>query len=138
MAEAELIEPNPHWLRRMTSPGIFIKRYLEHGPACQVDIHRRYREYLAAFYKELGRDLPSGRRGTYHSFTQLFRHIRALGWVRLTGKTESSTMQEYYFQAPPRIFYELTPEGKKAGDAKWRDPITALYGYSSRKRSGIR
>lgn len=136
MAEVELIEPNPHWLRRMTSPGIFIKRYLEHGPACQVDIHRRYRQYLIAFYKELGRGLPPGRRGTYHSFCQLFRHIRALDWVRVTGETEPSRMQAYYLEAPPRVFYELTAKGRKAKDSEWRDPITALYGYSSRKRSG--
>ncbi|MCL0060941.1 hypothetical protein M1N88_03620 [Dehalococcoidia bacterium] len=137
MAEQlELVEPNPHWMRRLTSPGLFTKRYLEHGPGCQVDIHRRYRDYLAAFYKELGRDLPPGRRGTYHSFCQLFRHVRALKWVEATGKIEMSRMQKHYDEAPPRVFYELTAKGRKAKDSEWRDPITALYGYSSKKRSG--
>ena len=53
----------------------------------------------------------------YSSFTRYFGHLKRLGWVEETGKTEPSTFQDDYPPAPPRVYYRLTEAGKKAYSA---------------------
>jgi hypothetical protein len=50
----------------------------------------------------------------YSSFTRYFGHLKRLGWVKETGKSEPSAFQDDYPPAPSRIFYRLTEAGKKA------------------------
>ena len=47
----------------------------------------------------------------YAGFTRHFGHLKRLNWVELTGRTEPSTIQEYYPDAPPRVYYRLTRKG---------------------------
>lgn len=73
----------------------------------------------------------------YQSFHTYFGHIKRLGWVEETGRTEPSEFQEYYPDPPasPRIFYRLTAKGRRATADEWADPIMALYKYSRVIRS---
>ncbi|MDD5510181.1 MAG: hypothetical protein PHI12_05175 [Dehalococcoidales bacterium] len=63
----------------------------------------------------------------YHSFQRYFHWLKQLGWVELTGKEEISSIQEYCAEAPPRIFYRLSRNGKKAPDYEWSNPQLTLY-----------
>ncbi|MCL0103911.1 hypothetical protein M1O51_04835 [Dehalococcoidia bacterium] len=49
-------------------------------------------------------------RARYASFTRYFDHLKRLGWVEVTGKTEPSEIQEHHpeGEGPPRVFYRLT------------------------------
>jgi len=71
----------------------------------------------------------------YSSFTRYFGHLKRLGWVEETGKTEPSAIQDDYPPAPPRVYYRLTNAGKKASAAEISDPIMTLYRYSRTQRS---
>lgn len=71
----------------------------------------------------------------YHSFVNYFRILTRLGLVEVTGKTEPSTLQKNYPEAPPRVFYRLTKSGLDAGEEVLRDPIKYLYDYDKKKRS---
>ena len=71
----------------------------------------------------------------YGSFTRYFGHLKRLGWVAETGKTEPSTLQDYYPAAPSRVFYHLTDAGWKASMTEIADPLMALYHYSRVQRS---
>jgi len=71
----------------------------------------------------------------YSSFTRYFGHLKRLGWVKETGKTELSAIQDDYPPAPPRVFYRLTDAGWKASLAEMSDPIMTLYQYSREQRS---
>lgn len=91
-----------------------------------------YRERLAFYleripYKEL--------KMRYASFTRYFGHLKRLGWVEETGKTEASAIQDDYPPAPPRVFYRLTDAGRKASIAEMSDPVMTLYQYSRKQRS---
>jgi len=74
----------------------------------------------------------------YSSFTRYFGHLKRLGWVKETGKTEPSAIQEDYPPAPPRVYYHLTDAGKKASIAEVSDPVMTLYHYSREQRSAKR
>ena len=74
----------------------------------------------------------------YPSFTKYFDHLKRLGWVKKTGFTEPSTIQESYPQAPPRVYYHLTESGWKATAAEISDPLMTLYHYSRQQRSAKR
>ncbi|MBM4433392.1 MAG: hypothetical protein FJ025_05270, partial [Chloroflexi bacterium] len=63
----------------------------------------------------------------YSSFTRYFGHLKRLGWVEGTGKTEPSTIQDDYPPAPSRVFYRLTETGRKASTTEVSDPIMTLY-----------
>ena len=63
----------------------------------------------------------------YHSFLVYFGVLKRLGWVEETGKTESSTIQEYHPPAPDRVYYRLTEKGKEAPDEYWSNPLFTLY-----------
>ena len=71
----------------------------------------------------------------YSSFTRYFGHLKRLGWVEPSGKTEPSAIQDDYPPAPPRVFYRLTDAGWKASLAEMSDPIMTLYQYSREQRS---
>ncbi|GAI87134.1 unnamed protein product, partial [marine sediment metagenome] len=63
----------------------------------------------------------------YASFTRYFGHLKRLGWVEETGKTEPSAIQDDYPPAPPRVFYRLTDAGWKASLAEVSNPVRTLY-----------
>ncbi|MFA4835025.1 MAG: hypothetical protein WC749_02995 [Dehalococcoidia bacterium] len=74
----------------------------------------------------------------YASFTRYFGHLKRLGWVEETGKTEPSAIQDFVPQAPSRVYYRLTETGKKASPAEISDPLITLYHYSREQRSSKR
>ncbi|MFC1982418.1 hypothetical protein ACFLV5_01320 [Chloroflexota bacterium] len=63
----------------------------------------------------------------YHSFLMYFGVLRRLGWVEVTGQTETSSIQENYPLAPERTYYRLTETGIEAGDEPWSNPLFTLY-----------
>ena len=68
----------------------------------------------------------------YHSFLVYFSMLRRLRWVELTGRTESSSIQDNYPEAPDRAYYRLTQAGKEAGEDLWSNPQYALYPENGR------
>ncbi|MDP2659682.1 MAG: hypothetical protein Q8R28_03015, partial [Dehalococcoidia bacterium] len=64
----------------------------------------------------------------YHSFLSYFAKLKALGWVEETGQTEASTLQDFYPEAPPRIYYRVTLAGETAPPDMVSNPLAALYG----------
>jgi len=44
-----------------------------------------------------------------------FGVLKKLYWVEPTGETEDSGIQDNYSNAPSRVYYRLTQEGKAAG-----------------------
>jgi len=74
----------------------------------------------------------------YASFTRYFGHLKRLGWVVETGKTEPSTFQDDYPPAPSRVYYRLTDAGWKASTFEISDPLMTLYNYSREQRSAKR
>ena len=63
----------------------------------------------------------------YHSFVSYFGNIQRLGWVEPSGREESSSLQDSYFDAPSRKFFRLTEAGLNASDAEWANPQKSLY-----------
>jgi len=63
----------------------------------------------------------------YHSFLVYFGILKRLGWVEVTGETESSALQDNYPPGPSRIYYRLTKKGKEAILAEWSNPLFTLY-----------
>ncbi len=63
----------------------------------------------------------------YHSFLMYFGVLKKLGWVQPTGEIERSALQDYYEDAPSRMYYCLTGAGMGASDDQWRNPLTTLY-----------
>ena len=63
----------------------------------------------------------------YHSFLMYFGVLKRLGWVKVTGRTETSSIQDNYPQAPERTYYRLTKRGIEAGDELWSNPLFTLY-----------
>jgi hypothetical protein len=63
----------------------------------------------------------------YHSFLMYFGVLKKLYWVEPTGETEDSGIQDNYSNAPSRVYYRLTQEGKAAGDELWANPLFTLY-----------
>lgn len=74
----------------------------------------------------------------YPSFTKYFGHLIRLGWVKRSGYTEPSAIQDNYRKAPPRVFYRITEKGRKASAKEIDDPIQTLYHYSRAQRSAKR
>ncbi len=56
-----------------------------------------------------------------------FGVLKRLGWVDITGQTETSSIQDNYPQAPERVYYRLTKKGVEAGDDLWSNPLFTLY-----------
>jgi len=63
----------------------------------------------------------------YASFTRYFGHLKRLGWVEETGRTEASAIQDDYPPAPSRVYYRLTDAGWKAPLAMLSNPVRTLY-----------
>jgi len=63
----------------------------------------------------------------YSSFCRYFGHLKRLGWVEETGKTEPSGIQDLYPPAPSRVYYRLTEAGKRATLAEVSNPLRLLY-----------
>lgn len=74
----------------------------------------------------------------YSSFTRYFGHLIRLGWVKKTGFTEPSAIQDSYPEAPSRVYYRITSKGRKASRAQIADPVMTLYHYSREQRSAKR
>jgi hypothetical protein len=74
----------------------------------------------------------------YNSFCRYFGHLIRLGWVKKTGYTEPSALQDDYPKAPPRVFYKITLKGRKASAKEIADHIQTLYHYSRAQRSAKR
>ena len=74
----------------------------------------------------------------YSSFCRYFGHLKRLGWVKESGYTEPSTLQDNYPPAPSRVFYIITIKGRKASAKEIADPIQTLYHYSRAQRSAKR
>ena len=95
-------------------------------------------EYAARLEYHLSRIPYKLLKMRYSSFTRYFGHLKRLGWVEETGKTEPSAIQDDYPPAPPRVYYRLTDAGWKAPMAEISDPIMTLYHYSRAQRSAKR
>jgi len=96
---------------------------------------REYADRLQYFLSRIPYKLLKMR---YSSFTRYFGHLKRLGWVTETGKTEPSAIQDYYPPAPSRVFYRLTGAGWTASMAEISDPVMTLYQYSREQRSAKR
>jgi len=97
----------------------------------EEEYHERLNYYLSRIpYKLL--------KMRYSSFTRYFGHLKRLGWVEETGKTEPSAIQADYPPAPSRVFYRLTDAGWKASMVEISDPIMTLYQCSREQRSAKR
>ena len=83
-----------------------------------------YAERVDWFLRRIPYKLHKAR---YHSFQRYFHWLKQLGWVELTGKEETSSIQEYYAEAPPRKYYRLTRKGTEAPDYEWSRPQLVLY-----------
>jgi len=94
-----------------------------------------YRERLEYYLSRIPYKLLKMR---YSSFTRYFGHLKRLGWVEVTGKTEPSAIQDDYPPAPPRVFYRLTYSGWNASMAEISDPVMTLYQYTREQRSAKR
>ena len=92
-------------------------------------------EYNTRFDRYLSRIPYKLLKMRYASFTRYFGHLKRLGWVEVTGKTEPSAIQDDYPPAPRRVFYRLTDAGKKATQAEVSDPLMTLYHYTREQRS---
>jgi hypothetical protein len=95
-------------------------------PAFTEEEYRRLLEYYLERipYKEL--------KMRYASFTRYFGHLKRLGWVKETGETEPSAIQEpapgiVNPQGRPRVYYHLTDAGWKATLAEISNPVRTLY-----------
>jgi len=109
------------------------ERRIKRGqPAFTEEEYRKRLEYY------LGRIPYKEVKMRYASFTRYFSHLKRLGWVEETGKTEPSAIQDDYAPAPSRVFYRLTDAGRKATMIEISDPIMTLYGYSREVRSAKR
>jgi len=91
-----------------------------------------YAERLQYFLSRIPYKLHKMR---YASFTRYFGHLKRLGWVEVTGKTEPSAIQDDYPPAPSRVFYRLADAGWTASMAEISDPVMTLYQYSREQRS---
>ena len=105
------------------------KRIRNGGPAYTEE------EYAARLEYYLSRIPYKLLKMRYASFTRYFGHLKRLGWVEETGRTEPSTIQDDYPPAPPRVYYHLTDAGRKASMAEISDPLMTLYHYSRAQRS---
>jgi len=79
----------------------------------------------------------------YASFTRYIGHLKRLGWIEETGKSEPSAIQDDYPPAPSRVYYRLTEAGWKATPAEISNPVRTLYPkfskeYFREKRNGKR
>ena len=83
-----------------------------------------YAEHLEYYFNRIPYKFTRMR---YASFTRYMGHLKRLGWIKETGKTEASGLQDDYPPAPPRVYYRLTQAGWKATPAEVSNPVRTLY-----------
>jgi len=83
-----------------------------------------YSEHLEYYFNRIPYKFTRMR---YASFTRYMGHLKRLGWIEETGKTEASGLQDDYPPAPPRVYYRLTKAGWKATPAEMSNPVRTLY-----------
>jgi len=83
-----------------------------------------YRELMEYYLSRIPYKLTKMR---YSSFTRYFGHLKRLGWVEESGKTEPSAIQDAYPPAPSRVYYRLTERGRNAPPDQISNPVRALY-----------
>jgi hypothetical protein len=112
--------------------------------AVEKEEERRFRKGLPAYsqdgYNErlqyyLSRILYKLLKMRYSSFCRYCGHLKRLRWIKESGRTEPSAIQDFCPDAPPRVFYRITQEGRKASAREIADPIQTLYHYSRVQRS---
>jgi len=92
-----------------------------------VYTEEEYAERVEWYLSQLPYKLVKSR---YHSFRRYFHYLKQLGWVKLTGQEEASTLQNMTGSHPdayPRKFYRLTREGLRASDESWSNPQRLIY-----------
>jgi hypothetical protein len=62
-----------------------------------------------------------------YGFTRYFGHLKRLGRVEETGRTEPSGLQDDYPPAPSRVYCRITDAGRRAILAEISNPIRLLY-----------
>ena len=109
------------------------ERRIRHGRTAysEEEYHERLQYYLSRIPYKLYKM-------RYASFTRYFGHLKRLGWVEETGRTEPSAIQDDYPPAPSRVYYHLTEAGWKATSDEISDPVQTLYQYSREQRSAKR
>ncbi|APV43661.1 hypothetical protein Dform_00301 [Dehalogenimonas formicexedens] len=90
-----------------------------------VDITEEYAKEI--YQKQLRKVSRKFTHMRYHSFLMYFGVLKRLGWVEATELSETSSFQENYPDAPPRLYYRLTTKGRDAGDLMWTNPLFTLY-----------
>ncbi len=98
------------------------EKQIRHGQSAFTE-----QEYNQLFEHYLSRIPYKLTKMRYASFTRYFGHLKRLGWVEETGKTEPSAIQGDYPEAPSRVFYRLTETGWKATPDQVSNPVRALY-----------
>jgi hypothetical protein len=83
-----------------------------------------YAEHLEYYFNRIPYKFTRMR---YASFTRYMGHLKRLGWIEETGKTEASGLQDDYPPAPSRVYYRLTEAGWKATPAEISNPVRTLY-----------
>lgn len=102
-----------------------------------VDITEEYAEKI--YQNQLRKVSRKFTHMRYHSFLMYFGVLKRLGWVEATDLSEASSIQENYPNAPERLYYRLTAEGRSASNQSWANPLFTLYpevGPSHRKIGG--
>ncbi|MDV2988812.1 MAG: hypothetical protein P3T54_01445 [Dehalogenimonas sp.] len=90
-----------------------------------VDVTEEFAEEI--YQKQLKKVSRKFTHMRYHSFLMYFGVLKRLGWVEVTGRSEDSSIQENYPDAPERLFYRLTVVGRIAADKSWANPLFTLY-----------
>jgi hypothetical protein len=157
----ELLRPTNGGFQRLIRTTPFILDFLKgKGPessrkinpsvgAPMTDIHAEYKNALHRIFARETVEKEEERRYLsripyklfkmrYASFTRYFGHLKRLGWVKESGRTEPSTIQDSYPPAPSRVYYRITSKGRKASAKEIADPIQTLYHYSREQRSAKR
>jgi hypothetical protein len=93
---------------------------VKHADVTEAEAEKIYQREL----KRVSRKFTHMR---YHSFLMYFGVLKRLGWVEVTKRTETSSIQENYPAAPERTYYRLTQKGIEADDGLWANPLFTLY-----------
>ena len=99
-----------------------MERQIRRGGAAYTE--DEYAERFAYYLNRIPYKLLKMR---YSSFTRYFGHLKRLGWVKETGKTEPSAIQDSYPPGPARVYYRLTAAGRKASLVEISNPVRTLY-----------
>ncbi len=68
------------------------------------------------------------KKGTYQSFARLFYWLVQLGWVELTGITETSHTKGGHLEVlSPRTYYRITSTGLSHPEIEWTDLIVIAH-----------